>query len=147
MCLSSVFTTFVMAFKTVFLELGGQQKVLESKIKKVECLFPYGDISFGQELLNIQPTQSCYFSDMSKSLVIIFQTPFFFMPIWLVIIQSINDYNTHYHILTQLTLTLVLLAEGLPLLELPFITYRSSLNLLCHSETHVHDMMLYPYTC
>ena len=56
-----------------------------------------------------------------------------------------NLHNTLiFHV--RLTLTSVLLIKGLPLLESLFTSSHPSLNLLRHSKTHVHDIVLSPYT-
>ena len=84
---------------------------------------------------------------MPKSSVIIFQTLSFFKSIWLAIIRTVNRQSPCTTCFTHSTLTSVLLVEGLPLLESSSTSSHSALNLLCHSETHVSDMVLSPYTC
>ena len=92
-------------------------------------MFQFGNALLYQELLDPQFTQPCYFSDMSKSSVIIFQTLSFFMSSWFTIIQSTHNHHT---CLTNSMLISVLLIEGLLLLESSFTFLFSSWNLLCH---------------
>ena len=66
---------------------------------------------------------------------------------WLVINWTVNRRSLNTTCLTHLILTAVLLVEGISLLKSSFIYLRSSLNLLCHSEICVRNMMLSPCTC
>ena len=84
------------------------------------------------------------FSDMPISSVIIFLTLSFFVFSWLNIIRTVNGRSPHATCLTHSLLTSVLFVEGLSLLDSTFVSSQLSLNLLCQSETHVHDMMLSP---
>ena len=70
-----------------------------------------------------------------------------FMFSWFAIIRTVNWQSPQTICFTRSTLTSVLLVECLPLRELSFSPSQPSLNLLDHSETRVHDIMLTPYTC
>ena len=106
------------------------------KSKLQTTLFPFQNNS-----------QSDNFSKILKSSVIIFQSLFFFMPSWLVFTGTVNWRSPHITFLIHSTLTSVLPVEGLPLRESSFISLQHSLNLEYNSKTHVHDVMLSPYTC
>ena len=65
---------------------------------------------------------------------------------WLAIIRTINRRSPHTMWLTRSTLALVLLIKSLPLLVSTFIYLQPSLNLLFHSKTRFHKMVLSPFT-
>ena len=111
------------------LGLVEKKKVKRNKIRWMR-FFMYSDVPLGQELSNVQEANSCYFSNMSKSSVIIFQTLFFFISSWFAIIWTIKRWSPQTTRLTRLTLTSVLLVESLPLLE-------SSFNFWSHFESLV----------
>ena len=96
MALNSVVTNFLMVSTSskwihlmIPLSLRKRKKAIWSKIRLIGRLFQYIDVPLDQEL------QSYYFSDMPKSLVIIFQTLFFFFHV-----QLIFDHSNY-----QLTIT------------------------------------------
>ena len=92
-------------------------------------------------------SESHYFPDINESSRIIFQTQFFFLFSWFRIIQTVNWRLQHITYLSLLTLTPILLVEGLPLLVSSFTSSCLSLNILCLSKTPMRNILLSPYTC
>ena len=67
--------TFEIGFlDDLLLEFVEKRNVIRSKIRWIAKLLLYSEVPLGHELLDAQHTQSRCFSDMPKSLVIIFQT-------------------------------------------------------------------------
>ena len=79
---------------------------------------------------------------MPKSSVIIFQTLSFVKSSWLAIFWTVNQQSPRTICLTHLTLTSVLLVEGLPLLESSSTSSHPSL-ISCATQKHVCATWLY----
>ena len=87
-----------------------KKKTTRCKISWIGRLFQYGNVPLSQELPDAQYTQYHYFSDIAKSLVIIFQTlPFFYVQ---VICNHSNGQPTIATNFTCSTLISVLLVGG-----------------------------------
>ena len=94
-----------------------------------------------------QYTQSHYFTDIPKSSLIIYQTLYFFMSSWLVIIWTVNRHLPHTTHFTHATLISVLLVEGLPFLESSFMSSCSFFEPLVPLKNTCMTWLLSLYTC
>ena len=107
-----------------------KDKFTQSKIRWVERLFQYGDVPLRKELPDAQHTQSCYFSNVSKSSVIISQTQSFFMSNWLAIIRSVNWRLPCSYLPGSLNVDLSSTCWRLPASEVIFHLHETILELL-----------------
>ena len=121
---------FKMGFFDNLLELREKKNVTQSNIRWIGRLFQYGNVPLCQELLDAQHTQSYYFSDLSKSSEIIFQTVLFHVQL------SCDHLNSQLKIATH-HLSYPLDIDLCPNLS-SFTLTRPSLDLLCHSQRPVY---------
>ena len=91
-------------------------------------------------LIIIQKSWHHFCTDFPHSQI--FQTLFFFMSSWLVIIQTVYRWSLY-----TIWLICMMLISVSPLLESSFTSLRRSLNLLCHSRTRMNHTVLSSYIC
>ena len=97
-----------------------QMDPLNEQIRWIGILSVYNNVLLDQKVPDTQHTQSCYFSDMPKYLVTIFQTISFCKSSWPAIIWTVNKQSPHTTCITHSMLTSVLQVKELPLLESSF---------------------------